>query len=176
MKPSLRPRSLSSPLLLAALGLGLILSACTPAPAAPPTSAAAAKPAPAAPAAPAAPSAPAAPAAKAEAPIVPNPPAAAPAPAASPQAGSEASTARSKAAARNTERVHYVDDQMTGQPKAGGNLRVLLRIDTQTLDPHKTTEATAFIFDEQMYESLVDSQLGEIVPSLAESWTISPDG
>lgn len=66
------------------------------------------------------------------------------------------------------------------QPKAGGELRVLLIQDaSRGYDPAKTNESTAYVIDEQMYDTLVQPTpdgSGKVVPNLAESWTIAPDG
>lgn len=68
------------------------------------------------------------------------------------------------------------ETQPTGSPKAGGRLRIMIRLDANELDPHKMSETSAFVINEQIYESLVESYRGEIKPSIAESWEQSSDG
>jgi len=59
----------------------------------------------------------------------------------------------------------------------GGALQAVLDLDPPTMDPHRSGAAV----DRQVYQSLydklvdIDENLG-IVPMLATSWTISPDG
>jgi peptide/nickel transport system substrate-binding protein len=61
--------------------------------------------------------------------------------------------------------------------KRGGELRFMLIQDAQTYDPAKTTESTAFTINSVVYDTLAELQPdGEIVPSLAQSWDITPDG
>ncbi len=68
---------------------------------------------------------------------------------------------------------------IAGAQTRGGTLRFMLILDAAGgIDPHKTTEATAQVMLEQMYDTLVeaDPETGAIIPSLAESWQISADG
>ena len=62
-------------------------------------------------------------------------------------------------------------------PRRGGTLRVGLNADPPQMDPHQSSAAV----DRQVYQNLFDklvdiNQNLEIVPMLATSWTISPDG
>ncbi|KXK60659.1 hypothetical protein AWW66_17750 [Micromonospora rosaria] len=66
--------------------------------------------------------------------------------------------------------------QPAGSPKSGGRLRIMIRLDANELDPHKMSETSAFVINEQIYESLVQSYRGEIKPAIAESWEQSADG
>ncbi|MEU4379978.1 ABC transporter substrate-binding protein [Micromonospora echinofusca] len=68
------------------------------------------------------------------------------------------------------------ESQPAGTPKSGGRLRVMIRLDANELDPHRMSETSAFVINEQIYESLVQSYRGEIKPAIAESWTQSTDG
>ncbi|MFI0423664.1 ABC transporter substrate-binding protein [Spongiactinospora sp. 9N601] len=63
-----------------------------------------------------------------------------------------------------------------GPPKPGGRLGIMIRLDATELDPHRMSETSAFVINEQIYESLVHSYRGEIQPALAESWKQSDDG
>ncbi|MEV0731624.1 ABC transporter substrate-binding protein [Polymorphospora sp. NPDC050346] len=63
-----------------------------------------------------------------------------------------------------------------GQPKSGGRLNIMIRLDATELDPHRMSETSAFVINEQIYESLVQSYRGEIKPAIAESWEQSADG
>ncbi|MFY1703698.1 ABC transporter substrate-binding protein [Micromonospora sp. WMMA1923] len=63
-----------------------------------------------------------------------------------------------------------------GDPKPGGRLRIMIRLDANELDPHRMSETSAFVINEQIYESLVQSYRGEIKPAIAESWEQSADG
>ncbi len=46
-----------------------------------------------------------------------------------------------------------------------------------TLDPHRTSGTLTFQVVKSIYDTLVEpDQTGKIVPALAESWTVSPDG
>jgi peptide/nickel transport system substrate-binding protein len=58
-------------------------------------------------------------------------------------------------------------------------LVVGLTEDTVSLDPARAYEFHAFTVNQGLYETLVtfpSGQVGEVVPALAESWTISEDG
>jgi len=68
------------------------------------------------------------------------------------------------------------DDGTTGTPKSGGRLKMLIRLDATELDPHKTNETSSYLVNESTYESLLEAVSGEIKASLAESWTVTPDG
>ena len=66
---------------------------------------------------------------------------------------------------------------VAGSPKSGGTLQVLLQADSETLDPHKTTNSTALILIQLLYDRLVEVTPDDtIVPGLAKDWTISDDG
>ncbi len=46
-----------------------------------------------------------------------------------------------------------------------------------TLDPHGTAATLAFMVMKSLYDTLVEpDDTGKLVPALAESWTVSPDG
>ncbi|WP_283135989.1 ABC transporter substrate-binding protein [Rhizohabitans arisaemae] len=76
-----------------------------------------------------------------------------------------------------TANVRLEDEvKPTGTPKSGGRLSVMIRLDAVELDPHRMSETSAFVINEQLYESLVQSYRGEIKPALAESWEQSDDG
>ena len=66
----------------------------------------------------------------------------------------------------------------SAQPKTGGELRFqLLRDSTSGYDPALAIESTVFAIDSAIFDTLAEIQPdGSIVPSLAESWTIAPDG
>ena len=63
-----------------------------------------------------------------------------------------------------------------GEPLDGGRF-VRLFVDPPTLDPHLTTDATSAQIIVEVFGGLVtiDSKLN-VVPDLAESWDVSPDG
>ncbi|GIW20341.1 MAG: ABC transporter substrate-binding protein [Chloroflexota bacterium] len=67
----------------------------------------------------------------------------------------------------------------TGQPKAGGTLVVALPGDITRTDPALIDDSNSSYVMTQVMEGLVALKPGttsEVVPALAESWTISPDG
>lgn len=66
----------------------------------------------------------------------------------------------------------------TGTAEAGGSLRVALTAGATTLDPWNANDANTLLVTRQIYETLVDHEAGgfKIVPRLAESWSVSPDG
>ena len=66
----------------------------------------------------------------------------------------------------------------SAQPKRGGELKFqLLRDSTSGYDPALATESTVFVINSAIFDTLVEIQPdGTIAPSLAESWTIAPDG
>lgn len=56
-------------------------------------------------------------------------------------------------------------------------LRAGVAAQPETLDPHSTVATSSFQTSRSLYDTLVDAnRAGEIVPSLASSWTISDDG
>ena len=68
-----------------------------------------------------------------------------------------------------------------GTPTRGGNLVYERQAATETLDPLNPKNGNGDIFAyNQIYSGLVRSdptgQTNKIVPSLAQSWTVSPDG
>ncbi|GII94027.1 ABC transporter substrate-binding protein [Sinosporangium siamense] len=76
-----------------------------------------------------------------------------------------------------TGNVRLQDEtQPAGTPKSGGRLSLMIRLDAVELDPHRMSETSAFVINEQLYDSLVQSYRGEIKPGLAESWEQSADG
>ncbi len=62
-------------------------------------------------------------------------------------------------------------------PKRGGTLIVALENEPQALAPHLTTDTPTFTTVANVFNTLVllDEKLG-IIPDLAKSWTVSPDG
>lgn len=67
----------------------------------------------------------------------------------------------------------------TGQPKQGGTLVVALPGDITRTDPALIDDSNSSYVMEQVMEGLVALKPGttsEVVPALAESWTVSPDG
>ena len=68
--------------------------------------------------------------------------------------------------------------QATG-PKAGGTLVVAIPGDINRTDPSLVDDANSSYVEQQAVEGLVTLKPGtggEIIPALAESWTVSPDG
>jgi ABC-type transport system substrate-binding protein len=62
-------------------------------------------------------------------------------------------------------------------PKYGGRLTFGIRNDISSLNPFLRTASTNFYVRGLMYEALLDfDRAGRIVPAIAESWTVSPDG
>ncbi|GAA1324315.1 ABC transporter substrate-binding protein [Leucobacter albus] len=76
----------------------------------------------------------------------------------------------------STTEIRLEDEDPGGTPKAGGRLSFLVRLDATELDPHKMSETTAFVINEQVYESLLQSYRGELQPAIAEEWEVSDDG
>lgn len=67
----------------------------------------------------------------------------------------------------------------SGQPKSGGTLVVALPGDITRTDPALIDDSNSSYVMNQVMEGLVGLKPGttsEIVPALAESWTLSPDG
>lgn len=65
-----------------------------------------------------------------------------------------------------------------GSVDAGGTLRVALTADAATLDPWNANDTNTILVTRQIFETLVDYDPGgfKIVPKLAETWSVSPDG
>src|SRR4030088_1672291 len=65
-----------------------------------------------------------------------------------------------------------------GRVDWGGSFRVALSADGTTLDPWNANEPSTLLVTRQIFETLVDYEPGgfKIVPKLAESWSLSPDG
>lgn len=62
-------------------------------------------------------------------------------------------------------------------PRRGGTVRVGLDADTTGMDPHGASAAVDRHVYQNLYDKLVDiNQDLQIVPMLATSWTLSPDG
>lgn len=68
-------------------------------------------------------------------------------------------------------------------PVDGGTLNVALESQTDVLDPHRATGWVTYRVLNQMYEGLVTEDLSvqtpcgdNVIPALAKSWEISPDG
>jgi ABC-type transport system substrate-binding protein len=67
--------------------------------------------------------------------------------------------------------------RVAAQPKRGGELVVGTQADAATLDPHYTGDVPSGTIELHVYETLVAlDRTGNRVPSLAESWSWSPDG
>ena len=97
-------------------------------------------------------------------------------PAGQPTAEPESSTDTASATAQSTSTAQTATGIDAVGEEDGGKL-VRLYIDPPTLDPHLTTDATSGQIIIEIYGGLVtiDRDLN-IVPDLAESWDISPDG
>jgi peptide/nickel transport system substrate-binding protein len=65
-----------------------------------------------------------------------------------------------------------------GTVETGGTLRVALTADATTLDPWNANDTNTMLVTRQIFETLVDYDAGgfKIVPKLAESWSVSPEG
>ena len=64
-----------------------------------------------------------------------------------------------------------------GTIEAGGSFRVALTADPTTLDPWNANDANTMLVTRQIFETLVDYDSNfRIVPRLAETWSVSPDG
>lgn len=62
-------------------------------------------------------------------------------------------------------------------PQVGGTLVAAVAEDLDSTDPHRTSGETGPVWLSLMFETLVFVDAGSsVVPGLAESWTISPDG
>ncbi|WP_166355239.1 ABC transporter substrate-binding protein [Phytoactinopolyspora limicola] len=72
--------------------------------------------------------------------------------------------------------VRLEDEEPAGEPQHGGRLDLMIRLDALELDPHKMNETSAFLINEQIYESLLHLYRGELQPGLAEEWEQSDDG
>lgn len=150
----------------------VLLAACQPAAPAAPTAAPTRPPAPAAPTAPAAAAKPAAsPAAAAK-------PAASPASAAAPVAKPAASPAASPAAKPAASGATSPALPAAPQPgKRGGVLTLVRQGEVTNLDPHKVPAFTSQRVFELIYSRLTAYGPDlSVVPDLAESWTVAPDG
>lgn len=72
--------------------------------------------------------------------------------------------------------IKLEDPEPGGTPVPGGRMSMMIRLDVTELDPHKMSETSAFVINDQIYESLVQYYRGEIEPAIAESWEVSEDG
>ena len=65
-----------------------------------------------------------------------------------------------------------------GTTEAGGTFRVALTADATTLDPWNANDTNTMLVTRQIFETLVEYDAGgfKIVPKLAETWSVSPDG
>jgi peptide/nickel transport system substrate-binding protein len=65
-----------------------------------------------------------------------------------------------------------------GTVEVGGSFRVALTADATTLDPWNANDTNTLLVTRQIFETLVDYEAGgfKIVPKLAETWSVSPDG
>src|SRR5437879_530244 len=66
---------------------------------------------------------------------------------------------------------------VSAAPHRGSTLRVGLDADPPNMDPHRSTAAVDRQVFQNLYDKLVDTDENlQVVPMLAASWTISPDG
>lgn len=72
--------------------------------------------------------------------------------------------------------IRLSDEGAAGDPEAGGRLNFLMRLEPDNIDPHLTVESAGYVVAEQLYESLLESVRGELIPGLAEKWVQSEDG
>src|SRR5690606_22675071 len=72
--------------------------------------------------------------------------------------------------------IRLEDEDAGGDPVAGGRMSFLIRLDATELDPHKMSETSAFVINEQVYESLLQTYRGELLPGIAEEWEVSDSG
>ena len=64
-----------------------------------------------------------------------------------------------------------------GPPHTGGVLRLSSAADVAQLDPAKGYDETSWLFEQMLFDTLVGYDEGtRIVPQLAASWKVSPDG
>ena len=65
-----------------------------------------------------------------------------------------------------------------GTIETGGTFRVALTAEPTTLDPWNANDTNTLLVTRQIFETLVDYDPGgfKIVPKLAETWSVSPDG
>jgi peptide/nickel transport system substrate-binding protein len=65
----------------------------------------------------------------------------------------------------------------SGEPKAGGEIKVALQSDGKSLDPHKATDAASMHLIENMYSTLMQytDTYGEVEPGLANEFNVSED-
>lgn len=69
------------------------------------------------------------------------------------------------------------DATATGTPARGGVLRLAATEEPRTLDPALGYDTVSWLYELAIFNMLVDYDDGTtIVPSLAASWTVSPDG
>jgi peptide/nickel transport system substrate-binding protein len=112
----------------------------------------------------AAPTSPPAPAAATTAPAPPAATVAPPAATVAPQTGPAPGATQQPASA-------------TGQPRRGGELKAAMQVDATSLDPHLSSSYSSSLVIEQVYSGLIQfDENMNIVPDLAESWTVSKDG
>jgi peptide/nickel transport system substrate-binding protein len=72
-----------------------------------------------------------------------------------------------------------VTKQCMAQPRRGGNLVYARQEELTTLDPYQIATNTDIFTDEMVYQGLVRNDpegQTKVVPGLADSWTVSPDG
>jgi peptide/nickel transport system substrate-binding protein/oligopeptide transport system substrate-binding protein len=64
-----------------------------------------------------------------------------------------------------------------GPPHTGGVLRLSSAADVRTLDPAAGYDETSWLFEQMLFDTLVGyDESTNIVPQLAASWEVSPDG
>ena len=63
------------------------------------------------------------------------------------------------------------------QPIPGGTLNAAMQVDVLSLDPHFVSSYSSTLVIEQVYNGLIQlDENANVLPDLAESWTVSPDG
>jgi len=72
--------------------------------------------------------------------------------------------------------IKLEDEYSEGDPVEGGRMSIMIRLDATNLDPHTATETSAYVINEQVYDSLVHFYRGDIVPGLATEWEFDDEG
>ena len=101
------------------------------------------------------------------------------APAAPPPAAAPAKPAESKPAEAAKPAAQATTAPSAPKPvgKAGGNLRIALAAKPTSLDPNVWTGTSDAFIMRQIFDPLIwQPEPGKLVPGLAESWEVSPDG
>lgn len=78
---------------------------------------------------------------------------------------------------KDAEQGNPADSSSEAENKVADELIVLTGSDASTFDPHFCTDSATEIFNKNMYNNLVRFNADmEIIPDLAESWSVSEDG